>query len=478
MIINKNEFAAWIKKSYPDARICGEEREISSIAGHSDKAKEGALFVCLKGSVSDGHFYAAAAYERGCRAFLCEKEIKLPGDATLVLVRSIREGLYSLLSDCYGINGDDLSLCAVTGTKGKTTTAYLLTQILNKAGYKAACSTTLGLFDGNATVPTANTTTDLFTLVPWLSDLKSKGVRYAVIEASSAALAGARLYGMQFNIGILTSFSVDHVGRGEHRTVAEYLCAKRSLFSSYGIRKAIYPRDIYRGAFIVSDAEMTVPLPPDEEAVEKTVEQKIGQRFLYKKQWLSLALPGAHNRTNARLALCAATELTGESEERLIPLLSDIKVEGRYEESEKNGVTVVIDYAHNGESFISVLTTAKNRTRGRILAVFGSVGGRGEGRRSALARAASAYADYAVITSDDPGAEDAFHICAQIYSAFSDKTRGCIITDRLAAIRHAYSLCRPGDTLLLLGKGHESVQKTKNGVFPFSERRIVDNLGK
>ena len=471
--IGANEFDAWIKRHYADARISGEPCDIREIAKHSDAAKKDTLFVCLKGIEADGHDYALAAYKNGCRAFLCERALSLPRDACTVLVRSIRGGLFYLLSDFYGISEGDFRFCAITGTKGKTTTSVMLTHLLNKGGYRAACSTTLGLYDGKETRKTENTTSDLFTVTSWLADLKREGIRYVVIEASSAALSGARLFGMHFDVGVLTSFSNDHIGKGEHKTFAEYLCAKRSLFSSYGIKTAIYKRDIERGAYIVSDCAHTVPLPSDAEAVLEVFELTEGQRVIYNGRLIFLPLPGAHNRTNARLALAAASALTGKGEEYFEPYFSDVYVPGRYEQFMKNGVCIVIDYAHNHESFLAVAETAKNRSRARVIAVFGSVGGRGEGRRGALAVAADALFDCSVITADNPGREDAFHICAEIYAAFPDKSHARIVADRAQAILYALSLCRPGDILLLLGKGHENFQRTQNGCVPFSEKEIL-----
>ncbi len=465
--------ASCILKNYKTAECVGDFREVKGICHHSREAEYGLLFVCLRGASEDGHNFAMDAYDRGCRHFLCERALALPRDASYIKVKSVRAHLYGFLSDFFGFRDGDLTLVAVTGTKGKTTTARMLTHVLQKRGYGAACSTTLGITLGDGCLETGNTTPDIFLLSRWLGDLRKKGIRYGIVEVSSAALASGRIFGMPFEIGILTSFSRDHIGKGEHQNMAEYLCAKKSLFSSYGVKTAILPSGVYRGEFIVSDAENIKLLSADADAVSSVEARLNGQAFICENEKMEISMVGEHNRTNARLALCAAAILTGERESVFHPYLKDFSVPGRLEQILHKGVLVVIDYAHNRESLLAVSKAVAGQTQGRRICVFGSVGERGEMRRSDLAEAACEAMDFSVITEDDSGKEDPLHICAQIYAAFSDKTRACIVLNRAEAIRYAFSLCKKGDALLLLGKGHERVLKGKNGAVPFSEKEIV-----
>ena len=473
---SKKKINEIIRERNINAEIRGDFSDVSSIINHSKNAVYGALFVCLRGAEHNGHDYASVAYARGCRHFLCDAPLSLPEDAAILQVKSVRSILCDLLFDFYGVCREDFVFAAVTGTKGKTTTAVVLMRIMNQAGYPTACSSTLGLFDGTTTKQTQNTTPDLFTLVPWFAELRNKKIRYVVIEASSAALSGGRLIGMNFSVGILTSFSRDHVGKGEHKNMAEYLCAKRSLFSNYGVKTAILPSGIYRGEYIVSDVEKVVLLPSDNEIISEVEERKNAQAFLYHGKRIVMSLIGEHNRTNARLALKCASLLTGKEEKYFYSYLSNVFVSGRYEQIQHKGVNVVIDYAHNRESFEAVAKAASGRSHGRLICVFGSVGERGFERRKELAEVAETRMDLCVITEDNPESESGFGICSEIYAEFSDKTKAKIVSDRADAIRYAFSLCREGDHLLLLGKGHETVQRKNGKCMPFSEKDILLSL--
>lgn len=477
MRMNKNDtVAVSIHKNYPGAELIGDFCAVKEVVHHSKDAKQGALFVCLSGFNHDGHDFVNEAYEKGCRHFLCEREICVPADASVAKVHSVRMHLFDFLSDFFGFCSADFKCIAVTGTKGKTTTALMLHHILNKKGYRAACSSTVGIFGEEWLHDTENTTPDIFVLARWLGKMKRAEIRYVIVEVSSAALSGGRIYGMHFDIGILTSFSRDHIGKGEHKNMAEYLCAKKSLFSLYGIKNAILPEGIYRGEFIVSDSENRIAIKTDAQVVSEVEEGLNEQKFKYREKEIRLSIAGAHNRTNARLALAAASLATGEREEAFFSCLSNFSVSGRFEQLLHKGVIVVIDYAHNRESFQAVATSVSKISSGKKICVFGSVGGRGENRRLDLAHTACEIMDFSIITEDDSGKEDPLHICAQIYAAFPDKTRARIVTDRVQAIRYAFSLCREGDALLLLGKGHERVMKRREENLQFSERDIVSSL--
>lgn len=437
------------------------------------------LFVARRGHHTDGGAFAPDAYRRGCRTFLSERKLLLPNDALQIICKSVIKTSAELLFRRYGHPERKLRFVGITGTKGKTTTAFFLTRLLRYAGEKTALLGTLGVDTGDGMLPTENTTPSLFETVPLFADFVGRGIGTVVTEVSSQALADGRVYGIPFSLGVFTSFSPDHIGTTEHRDLAEYRAAKRSFFTAYGMETAIANGDDPSAAYMVSDVlhRRFCSLGESGDFRAHILSEGIdGTRFSLSGTEGTISLPGRHYLTDALLALCAAECLTGVRAVCFLPALAGVTVPGRFERMTVGGRLFIIDFAHNEDSVRKVVGTAGRFSCGARIAVFGSVGERSEGRRASLARAVESTADFAVITSDDPGREDPLGICADIYSCFSDKTKAKIIPDRAEAIRYAYRISAPGDVILLLGKGHETFQKTAQGIFPFSEKNILASL--
>lgn len=437
------------------------------------------LFVARRGHHADGGAFAPDAYRRGCRTFLSEKKLLLPSDALQIICKSLIKTSAELLFRRYGNPERKLRFVGITGTKGKTTTAFFLTRLLRYAGEKTALLGTLGVDTGDGMLPTENTTPSLFETVPLFADFVGRGIGTVVTEVSSQALADGRVYGIPFSLGVFTSFSPDHIGTTEHRDLAEYRAAKRSFFTAYGVETAIANGDDPAAAYMVSDVSHRrfCSLGECGDFRAHILAEGIdGTRFSLSGTEGTISLAGRHYLTDALLALCAAECLTGVRATRFLPALAGVTVPGRFERMTVGGRLFIIDFAHNEDSVRKVVGTAGRLSCGARIAVFGSVGERSEGRRASLARAVESTADFAVITSDDPGREDPLGICADIYSCFSDKTKAKIVPDRAEAIRYAYRISAPGDVILLLGKGHETFQKTAQGIFPFSEKNILASL--
>lgn len=465
-----------------DVRIVGsaKDREITRVTDDSRTvADDSVIFFVRRGHTSDGAMFVPDAIRRGCRVFLSERGLSLPPDCTQILCKFGLKASAEIAMRCFDHPEKQLFFVGITGTKGKTTTAFFLTHLLRFAGERVASVGTLGVDLGGEIRKTENTTPSLFVLLPIFSEFVRRGIRTVVMEVSSQALADGRVFGIPFSLGIFTSFFPDHIGTTEHRDLAEYTAAKRSLFSSYHMNTVIVNDDDAAAAYMVSDVPRKIFCstghPADVRAYCLFADRR-GTRFSVDDATGEIALIGKCHLMNALLALAAANRLTGEAIGDLLPALKGLGVPGRFERVEHGGRVFIIDYAHNGESVRKIAQTVRELYDGRRVAVFGSVGGRGEMRRYLLSRAAEACMDFSVITSDDPGTEDALGICAELYAHFSDKTRAKIIVDRAEAIRYAYRISKPGDVILLLGKGHEIYQKTIKGNLPFSEKNILASL--
>lgn len=470
---------------------------ITDIAIDSRKAREGSLFVCLSGREADGHDFAADAYARGARAFLCEyPPAKLPLDATVAFVPSTRAALPHLCSAFYGHPARAMTLIGITGTKGKSTTAEMICRLLSAAGVKVGYIGSGGARYGDVCEQTENTTPEPLTLFRILSDMKGRGVRTAVIEVSSQALATHRTDGLHFPITVFTNLAPDHIGEGEHPDMAHYRAEKARLFSDYGTRVTVVDADDESTPFMLArgSAERVLSFSAtrtdtdlflrstrawrDERAFGAAAVLQTGEG---EKIPLSLSLPGLCNIRNAALALLAAHAYLADFEGRaldlhtLAPTLSAFSPRGRFErvQSALPDVDFVIDYAHNGYSLSAAITALRAFSPKRLVCLFGSVGARTYSRRTELARAA-ATADFCIVTTDNPDTEPPEETMRELCRVLEGQ--GCeyiAIPDRREAIAYAVRHARPGDLVLLAGKGHEEYQLTGGLRIPFSERDIL-----
>jgi UDP-N-acetylmuramoyl-L-alanyl-D-glutamate--2,6-diaminopimelate ligase len=325
-----------------------------------------------------------------------------------------------------------------------------------------------------------NTTPDAKNIYRTLGVAYALGARAAVIEVSSQAVAQERIFGIPFKALVFTNFSPDHIGFGEHLDIDEYYSAKKRLFFENSSALAVVNSDDGRGLDISSASEGVITVGTDRGAdfyIGNISFDCRGVEFNLCGVPFSLPFGGGYNAYNAALAAALLREVFSLDLVRCSSRLRSVRVRGRYESYSLSGRTVIIDFAHNAESFRAICESARAVCCGRLILVFGSVGGRSFLRRRELAEAAELCADISVITSDNPGDEAPLKICNDIYSAFSDKSRAVIVIDRAEAIRRALSLSAEGDFILLLGKGHEEYQKISGKRVRFSEREIIKSLG-
>ncbi len=465
------------------------EKHIVDICFDSRKAAPGSLFVCLRGSLSDGHLYAMSAYEKGCRIFVAELPLDfLPYDATVFLVPNTRMALAKMSANLFEHPSHELCVIGITGTKGKTTTALMIYQIMNQSGIKCGYIGTSGVDYGDFHYETPNTTPESYTLQMYMRHMRLAGVTHLVMEVSSQALYLHRTVGVDFDICVYTNLSVDHIGTHEHPDFEHYKACKLSLFREYGAGLAVLnaddgyvdefasviPKDtkiVFYGQNARADHMLLTSSPystPDKLGID------FGFRYKCRKYDLSLPLPGDFNIKNALAAIAVCHEL-GVSIEEICRTLPNIRIAGRFELIEALPyATFVIDYAHNRASLEATLTALRAYHPKRLICLFGSVGGRTFGRRRELAEVASALCDLCILTADNPDSEAPQAIAEEIASHFgSDGCPYVIIPDRAEAIKHAVTIAEERDIILLAGKGHENYQLIMGEKIPFSEKEIL-----
>ncbi len=460
---------------------------IESVEYDSRKVKDGSVFFCLRGAAVDGHDYAARAYILGCRVFAVEKILDLPGDAVQIVFPNTREALAYVSAQFYGRPAEKMKIIGITGTKGKTTTAFLIKNIFTHHGIKCGYIGTNGCEYGSEHLPTVNSTPESCELHRFFSLMVDYGCEYAVIEVSSQALDNYRVKGIRFDTVIFTNLSRDHIGAGEHSSFEEYREAKHKLFRDYGAGHIIYNANDKNAAYMLENhtpgAELIGygvgnPCEFSGEGVRSYMDKtSLGIEFDMVrggvKTGMRLRTPGLFSVYNA-LAAAAAVSVYGMSAREASDALAVISIPGRSEiVSAVDGVTFVIDYAHNGVSLTDELTVLRSYNPRRLICVFGCIGGRTFERRRELAEAASSLADFTVITSDNPNNEDPEVIIRDVLQYFDTSKPYTTIADREEAVRFAVRIANEGDFVLFAGKGHEDYQLVHGEKVPFCERAII-----
>lgn len=456
--------------------------EITGLTCDSRRAEPGSLFAALPGANADGLDFLPQAVEKGAAAVLVQGPAgELPVPA--VVVPDARKALALMAAEFYGHPARRLTLVGITGTKGKTTTTHILKAILEAAGHRTAMSGTLGGFIGGEKVlEPGNTTPEPVALHRFFARAVEAGCSHLVMEVSSQALKQGRVSGVDFDLALFLNLTPDHIGGAEHADFAEYLSCKSLLFRQCDSALANSDDPRWREVLGSCAAPLaTFGFSPGADvrggAVRPVREGGVlGCEFpvsCYEKP-LRLALPGPFNAADA-LAAVAAARVLGVPEGAVREGLRTVRVPGRAEMLPlPNGAAAVIDYAHNGASFESILSTLADYDRGKLIVVFGAGGDRPKLRRRDMADVAARYAGFAVITTDNPRWERAEDICADIVEALDGRVPCRVIPDRAEAIRFALDLAQPGDTVALLGKGHEEYIESRGVRRPFSDRAVAE----
>ncbi len=476
---------------------------IHSLCYHSREANEHAVFFCLVGKTSDGHTYAPSAYRAGCRIFIVEQFLDLPSDALQVMVPNAREALADCAAAFYDHPEKSLRLIGLTGTKGKTTIAILTREVLCAAGIPTGYIGTCGVDFSDEHYDTVNSTPESADIYRYLAMMRDTGMKACTLEISSQALWMKRIRGLSFDTTLFVNLSRDHIGGVEHPDMNHYRACKKKLFSDYASRHVVVNRDDAETAYMLEDlpsgedAPQVLSFSVISDSIESDVVPatftaydihagrmgaRIGVCFQCRRnnqslgEWF-LPMPGSFNVQNVLGVLTVACECFGVSLECARAALEEVSVPGRFETVTHPGlprVTFVIDYAHNGISLSSILDALRGYNPRRLIALFGSVGGRTYERRRDLAEAAAGRCDLCILTSDNPACEPPEEILRDIDEAFpAGACPRLLIPDRADAIRRAVELAREGDIILLAGKGHENYQLLGTVKVPFSERSVL-----
>lgn len=460
---------------------CPKDAEITTLTCDSREVIPGALFAALPGHRADGRAYISDALNRGAAAVMCAPPLPQGVPGMFVPVDDPRAALALLAAEFYGRPADSLALVAVTGTKGKTTTAHMVRDILSAAGYVTGMIGTLGAYIGREKLSDSpNTTPEPIALHRTLRQMAGAGCTHVVMEASSQAMKLKRLCGLEFAAGLFLNLSPDHIGPGEHAGFEEYRACKAALF--HQCRRAVGNADDPAWPHMVAQLPSNAPVTtfgfdPRADvralAIEPDPDRPLAVRLTAAgAPRYHIPLPGRFNGYDALAAVALARALD-LNDGAVRAGLAHVRVPGRAQRVPVSApFEVVVDYAHNGVSFDAVLSALREHHPRRIIAVFGAGGDRPKMRRTDMARSAARWADYAVLTEDNPRSERAEDICADISAALGDFPHETVL-DRRAAIFRALDLARPGDVVALLGKGHETYIE-KDGIRrPFSEIEAV-----
>ena len=455
------------------------ETEISGVSYDSRATKPGDLFVAMTGFATDGHRYIAAALEKGAAAVLCQQPPA--ADCAYVQTADSRRALAVVGANWFGHPAKEMTMVAVTGTCGKTTTTYLLKAVLEQArGAKVGLIGTNQNMIGQEVIPTERTTPESFEVQKLFREMADRGCSYVVMETSSHALYLDRVYGVHYDVGVFTNLTQDHLDF--HKTMENYCDAKAILFRNCGT--GVVNADDPWMPRLLKDATCQVRTYGERTAADLRAENIVlsasGIAFdavtETERVPIRVNIPGGFMVYNTLDVLEAARVLGISLEESAAVLAKVPHVQGRVEVVPTPGkdYTILIDYAHTPDSMVNVLQTVKEFAKGRTVAVFGCGGDRDKTKRPPMGKAAADWSDFAVVTTDNPRTEDPAAIIEDILPGFmGSKTPYKVVVDRVEAIHWAMDHAERDDVIVLCGKGHETYQEVNHVKHHMDEREIV-----
>lgn len=469
--------------------ICGTlEREITDVIYDSRKVRAGCLFVCIPGAKADGHKYAADAVKAGAAALLVEREVELPEEADVTIIR-VEDTCYAMafVSAAYfGHPAKQMKIIGITGTKGKTTTTYLVKSILEQAGRKVGLIGTIEIIIGETHIHAENTTPQSYLIQQYFRMMADAGCDTVVMEVSSQGLMLHRTQGFVFDYGIFTNLEPDHIGENEHKDFADYLHCKSLLFKQCLV--GIVNHDDEHWEAVTEGCTCKLETYGIDTEADLRAENiaflneggTLGMSFTARglvELSVRIASPGKFSVYNALTAIAICRHF-GVQEENMKQALALAKVKGRTELIKvSDDFALMIDYAHNAMALKSLLETLRAYEPHRLVCLFGCGGDRAKSRRYEMGEVSGRLADLTIITSDNPRTEKPQAIIDDIKIGMA-KTDGKYveICDRKEAIAYAINHGEPGDIIVLAGKGHEDYQEINGVKYPMDERVLIQEI--
>lgn len=469
------------------------ETDITAVVYDSRKVVPGSLFVCIVGAKSDGHAYLPDVLAKGAAAVVIQEGsalpegVSFPEGTAVITVANTRLALALISAAWFGYPAEQLPVIGITGTKGKTTTTYMVKSILDNAGYRTGLIGTIETIIGDRHIPSANTTPESYLIHQYLRAMLDAGMNAAVMEVSSQALMLDRTAGIEFEIGVFTNISPDHIGPAEHKNFEDYMHCKGLLFRQcrLGIFNADDPHtaDVLKGStcevetygVYSSDADIRA-----EHIAHIHEPGYLGVRFDVAGKMdfpVELDIPGLFSVYNALTAISICRHFAIDIPD-IQRALKAARVKGRIEMVPvSDAFTLMIDYAHNAMALESLLTTLRDYHPKRLVCLFGCGGNRDRARRFEMGEVSGRLADLTIVTSDNPRFEEPQAIIDDIKTGLG-KTDGVYveIPDRREAIAWAIHKGQPGDIIVLAGKGHEDYQEIKGQKYPMDERVIIKDI--
>lgn len=466
-----------------EVRQGSDETEITELVNDSRKVTEGSVFVCISGAVSDGHEYAAEVAGKGAAALITEKDVDVPDSVTVIRVEDTRYALALMSAAYFRYPAQKLKVIGITGTKGKTTTTYMVKSILEGVGHKVGLIGTIEAVIGDKSIPANNTTPESYTIHQYFAEMVKAGCDSVVMEVSSQGLMLHRTAGIQFEIGIFTNLGEDHIGPNEHKDFEDYKRCKGILFTQcrLGIANVDdrWYEDVFRNATCKVEtfgfSEKADLRATEIEHISKP--GYLGVRYHVNGLMdfdVEIDIPGDFSVYNSltAIAVCRHFDVPPENIKKA---LKEAKVRGRIEMVKvSDEFTMMIDYAHNAMSLESLLHTLRDYHPERIVTIFGCGGNRSKTRRYEMGEVSGKMSDFTIITSDNPRFEEPQDIIDDIIIGMK-KTDGeyIAVCDRKEAIRYAIGHGKPGDVIVLAGKGHETYQEIRGVKYDMDDRILI-----